>query len=195
MIRDAACDNILRRGRFLHLGLFRPDDSAVVKYPYVVPLTYGFDYDCENDAPVIYMHAGNSEKSTKLRAVKENPHVSFAVETDVQIVPSATMPCMLSTVRYFSVLGTGKIELLDFDDVRWGEIDWMSPPPAIHGLNVIMRQQTGKMAESKLLKKWDFDPLLFQYLVIFKLIITSYTHKDHAYDCKPLPPFPPDKSN
>jgi len=193
MIRNAVCDNILRRGQILHLGLFRPCDSAIDKYPYVVPLIYGFD--CENDIPVIYMHAGNRENSTKLRAVKKNPHVSFAVETDVKIVPSATMPCMLSTVRYFSVLGTGKIELLGFDDVRWDKIDWMEPPAAIHGLNVIMRQQTGKMAESKLLEKWDFDPKLFQYLVIFKLTITSYTAKDHAYDCKALPPFPPEKSN
>ena len=195
MIRDTACDDILRRGQILHLGLFRPDDSAVVKYPYVVPLIYGFDYDCENDAPVIYMHAGNRKDSIKLRAVKNNPHVSFAVETDVQVEPRIEMPCALSTVRYFSVLGTGKIKILDFDDVRWGEIDWMKPPPAIHGLNVIMRQMTGKMAESTLLEKWDFDPRLFSYLVIFKLTITSYTAKDHAYDCKPLPPFSPDKSN
>lgn len=190
MIADAQCNDILRRGQIIHLGLFRPDDE-VVKYPYIVPLIYGFD--CENDAPVIYMHAGRKEESTKLRAIKKDPRVSFAVETDVQVVPSATMPCMLSTVRYFSVLGTGKIELLYFDDVRWGEIDWLHPPPPIHGLNVIMRQQTGKMAECELLEKWDFDPRLFRYLVIFKLNITSYTAKDHAYDCKPLPPFPPDK--
>ncbi len=194
MIRDTACDNILRRGQILHLGLFRPnDDSPVANYPYVVPLVYGFD--CQDDEPVIYMHSGNEKKSTKLRAVKEKPFASFAVETDVQVQPMAQMPCMLSTVRYFSVLGTGIIELFSFKGIRWGEIDWMNPPPAIHGLNVIMRQLTGKMAESELLEKWDFDPRLFQYLVILKLTITSYTAKDHAYDCKALPPFSPDKDN
>ncbi len=179
------CNDILRRGQIIHLGLFHPDDE----YPYVVPMIYGFDCEGKKDAPVLYMHAGNRKDSTKLRAVQQNPRVSFAVETDVRIEPRIEMPCALSTVRYFSVFGTGEITILNFDDVDWKKINWKKPPPAVHGLNVIMRQITGKMAENKLLKKWDFDPRLFGCLVVFKLTIASYTHKDHAYDCKKLPPF------
>lgn len=185
MIADQACDDVLRRGQIVHLAMFPPADPPAEQYPYVVPLLYG--YDCAGDTPVLYMHTGNHPQSTKLRAIRGNPRVGFAVETDVQIVPSAPNTCMLSTVRYFSVLGAGKIEVLDGSDIDWAKIDWAAPPPPIYGLNVIMRQQTGKMAGSRFLEKWDYDPRLFARLVILKLTVTAYTAKDHAYDFKPQP--------
>ncbi len=189
MIRDAACDDILRRGQILHLGLFGPNSSNEYRgYPYIVPLTYGFD--CKDDQiPVIYMHSGkkrpHKQSTIKLDAIEENPNVSFAVETDVQVRPVTENICKLSTVRYFSVLGTGKIKILHFKKYASGdEIDWKDPLPPIYGLQIILRQMTGKVEE------WDFDTKIFEYLVILKLIITSYTAKDHAYANPKSLPFP-----
>lgn len=160
-----------------------PNHPGREKYPYVVPLMYGFD--CEDDIPVLYMHGTSRPNSRKLHAIRRNEHVAFSVETDVQISAGLGLPktCVLTTARFFSVVGTGTIELLNFSGIVWDEIDWMHPPAAIHGFNIIMRQQTGKMAENEFLEKWEFDPRFFPDLVMFKLTIDHYTEHDHAYDC------------
>ncbi len=181
-IRQSECNDVLRRGNILHLGMFHPgdpDDPDAVKYPYVVPLAYG--YDCKDDKPVIYMHLGYRPQNTRIEAIKKNPHVFFAVETGVRVVPIPFSPCM-STVRYLGVEGRGVIDLLCHSTEK-EEVEY--------AMEVIMRQMTGKMSDGKFLK-WDFNPELLKFLVILKLTITAYKNTSHAYDFKPAdPPWSP----
>lgn len=172
--RNLFCDDVLTRGKILHLAMFRADDKnkpAAERYPLVVPLPYGFD--CENDMPVIYMHLGKRPENPRMKAITDNPNVAFAVETDVEVVTMPSNPCM-STVRYRSVNGTGKIELIPYINDNKEMVE--------KALDIIMRQMTGKMADGKLFT-WTYDKKIIQWLVVLKLTINSYVNPSHAYDC------------
>lgn len=182
-IRQSECFNVLRRGKILHLGLFHakdPEDPDAVNYPYVIPIFYGFD--CKDDIPVIYMHLGHWPEKPRLKSIMKNPHVYFSVESDVDVVPMMSNPCM-SSVRYLGVEGRGIIEYFCYKDRE---------EDAKYALKVMMRQMTGKMSDGKMLK-WDFKPEILKWLVILKMTVTGYTNTSHAYDFQPSGWKPPDE--
>ena len=94
-VRQTACLDVLRRERILHLGMFhapppgqknKKKKSKAERYPFVVPLFYGFEFEEE---PVIYLHLGlHSDTDERLRAIESNPRVFFTVESN--LVPGLT---------------------------------------------------------------------------------------------------------
>lgn len=93
----AAIDGILQRGLVCHLAMVDGDR------PYVVPLCYGYREG------VLYAHSGREGR--KLDVLRRNPAVCFEISVDVALVPTES-PCRWS-MRYRSVIGTGRATLLD----------------------------------------------------------------------------------
>ena len=80
-------------------------------FPYIVPLSYGYEV---NDEGLIFYFHGAAE-GHKVELYEKNPHVSFCVAE-----PAATIiednPACRSGQNYFSVVGRGVIERLKGDD-------------------------------------------------------------------------------
>ena len=97
-IRDRkAIEDILERATVCRLGLCHRG------VPYVVPLSFGYEDDR------LYFHS--APEGRKIEIIKENHNVCFEVDVDQQIIESDTA-CSW-TVRYRSVIGFGKAQLLE----------------------------------------------------------------------------------
>ena len=90
-------EEILRSATLCRLGL---SDGHI---PYVVPLSFGYEDDC------LYFHSG--PEGRKIEIIKDNPHVCFEVDLAEEYV-GADVPCDW-TVKYRSVIGFGKAQLLE----------------------------------------------------------------------------------
>lgn len=90
-------DRILEKAQFIHLAMC---DQGM---PYVVPLNFGYDGES------IYVHCALEGK--KVEIVRKNNRVYFAVETDVEVIPSQS-PCKF-TCNYRSVMGEGKALIIE----------------------------------------------------------------------------------
>lgn len=106
---ETALEDVLRRGKVLHLGLQDGD------MPYVVPVNYGFAV--EDGKRILYFHGAVQGK--KLNLLRQNPNAAFCVALD-QGVNRGETSCAWSC-RYESVLGRGTVtELRSFEDKRRG---------------------------------------------------------------------------
>ncbi|NMC57317.1 MAG: pyridoxamine 5'-phosphate oxidase family protein [Eubacteriaceae bacterium] len=92
--------SIMKKCDVCRLALF--DD----KYPYIVPLNFGLDYDDKNI--FIYFHC--ADKGKKLDLINANNNVGFEMDTSHKLVISDS-PCGC-TMEYESIIGNGKIEIL-----------------------------------------------------------------------------------
>ena len=90
-------ENILKRGRMMHLGMIGTDG-----WPYVVPLGYGY---MDN---AIYMHGASEGRKNDILAV--NPRVCFQVTLDTEVQP-ANVGAQF-TMKYRSVTGFGTVHAL-----------------------------------------------------------------------------------
>ena len=70
--------------------------------PYVFPVNYGYHDEC------LYFHSAPQGK--KIEMLRQNPHVCFQMDTDVELIP-AEKACDWS-IKYRSVTGFGKAEFL-----------------------------------------------------------------------------------
>ena len=118
----AEIEDILERGRVCHLGLC---DNGI---PYVVPVNYGYSDGC------LYVHSAG--KGRKIEILRGNNLVSFNIYVDESIRESATA-CNW-TMKYCSVMGTGKAYLLEKQDEK------------IEALRLIMRHYSAG--------EYQFDP-------------------------------------
>ncbi len=90
--------------------------------PYVVPMTFGF-----LDGSV-FMHS--ALEGRKIDLIRKNPNVCLEFEKDVELLVGEA-PCSFS-MKYRSVIASGKAIFLEGTEEK------------ALGLNVIMRQCTGK---------------------------------------------------
>ena len=90
-------ENILKRGRMMHLGMTGADG-----WPYVVPLGYGY---MDN---VIYMHGAPEGRKNDILAA--NPRVCFQVTLDAEVLSSDVGAKY--TMKYRSVTGFGIVRSL-----------------------------------------------------------------------------------
>ena len=90
-------ENILKRGRMMHLGMTGTDG-----WPYVVPLGYGY---MDN---AIYMHGASKGLKSDILAV--NPRACFQITLDAEVLP-ADIGAQF-TVKYRSVTGFGIVRSL-----------------------------------------------------------------------------------
>ncbi len=81
--------------------------------PYVVPVCFGYE------DRKLYFHSAAEGK--KIEALRANPRVCFEVEVDVE-VRLGKVPCG-SGVRYRSVIGRGRAELIEDEDEKRRALD------------------------------------------------------------------------
>ena len=106
-LSGTALEDVLRRGRVLHLGL---QDGDV---PYVVPVNYGFAV--EADKRVLYFHGAQEGK--KLDVLRRNPNAAFCVDLD-QGVNRGETSCAWSC-SYESVMGQGVVTELQSPEDKY----------------------------------------------------------------------------
>ncbi|MCC7553765.1 MAG: pyridoxamine 5'-phosphate oxidase family protein [Methanobacteriaceae archaeon] len=138
----------LKKCRVCNLALF--DE----KYPYVVPLNFGYKLDNETNDLVLYFHGHNGGK--KIDLIKKNPHAAFQIHNDEDIVVSE-IPCVCDMI-FESVNGNGEIEILEGEDKT-------------EGLITIMDQYSDKKYESS-----DFDKKI-KSTVVYKLKVNDISGK------------------
>lgn len=105
-------EKIIRRAQVCRLGLVDGDE------PYVVPVFFGYEKNA------LYFHC--ALEGRKLDLLKRNNKVCFEIDTDVEII--TTERACGFTAKYRSVIGVGRVSILDNDNEK------------IHGLNVLMNQ-------------------------------------------------------
>ena len=115
-------ENILKRGRVLHMGL-----AGEAGRPYVVTMSYAW-----RDG-VIYMHGAPVGKKNDILAV--NPRVCFQVALDVELAPAEVASKF--SMKYRSVTGFGVVRTL------------MDPDEKREGLNILMDHFGGPHVDPK----------------------------------------------
>ncbi|MBC8385352.1 MAG: pyridoxamine 5'-phosphate oxidase family protein [Candidatus Cloacimonetes bacterium] len=92
-------DEIIRMCDVIRIGIF--DDE----FPYIVPMNFGYIADKN----ILYLHCAKIGK--KIDLLKKNDHVAFEFDTDLKLEMSGNS-CH-STMKYKSILGTGKITFIE----------------------------------------------------------------------------------
>lgn len=93
---------IINECECIHLGLISEGE------PYVVPLSFGFDADTENEKLVLYFHG--AAEGRKIDAIKEHPTAAFAMETGFKHAREE-IACT-GRSYYRSVMGRGRISFV-----------------------------------------------------------------------------------
>lgn len=104
--------SIIKKCDVCRLALF--DD----KYPYIVPLNFGANYD--NDNIELYFHCAQEGK--KLDLINKNNSVGFEMDTSHKLVVSDS-PCGC-TMEYESIIGNGIIETVS-DEKKEEALDYI----------------------------------------------------------------------
>ena len=112
--------DILNKGKVLHLGLSVNDE------PYVVPMNYGYTY--EGEKLVLYLHS--AVRGKKLDMIRKNPKVFFEIDCDIQPF-DGVKPCQYGMV-YSSIMGKGMASIVE--DVEEKK----------QAMSILMKTQTGK---------------------------------------------------
>ncbi len=120
---------------------------------YIVPLNFG--YEEEKRKHIFYFHG--AKEGRKMDLLKKNPNVGFELDTNYQLKKGFSA-CEYSA--YFqSVIGNGRIIFLEnMEDKK-------------HGLQAIMRQNTGK-------GQWVFSDTMLRTVCVFRLEVTSISCKE-----------------
>ena len=87
----------LNRAIVCRLGLTEND------MPYVVPMNFGYKDNC------LYFHSVPIGK--KIEIIKKNNQVCFEIDIDHELV--ITESACNATMKYLSIIGSGKAELID----------------------------------------------------------------------------------
>lgn len=138
--------NIVDKAKILHLGLF---DN---KYPYVVPLHYGYKY--EDECLVFYMHGARG--GHKLDLIRKSPNVCIELECDVELVSGGDDPCKYGAT-FASVIGRGNAVIVGDEKEK------------IKALELLMEMQTGQ--------SFSIDEKMAASVEVIKVSIPDFTAK------------------
>ena len=144
----ATIREFLQNNNVLRLALTSEDA------PYIVPLSYGFDYNEEEGSLVFYFHG--AKHGLKIDLAKKNPNVGFEIDNVVKLTRSE-IACGFS-FKYESIIGKGKLQF--FDD----------PLEKNYCLNRIMHNLTSK-------DNWEYNGEVLKKTIAFKLTVDSFTMK------------------
>ena len=100
-------ENILREATVCRIGMCK-DGS-----PYVVPVCFGYKKGA------IYVHSASEGR--KIDILKNNNRICFEAETDVEVLPSASV-CKWS-MRYRCVIGFGRAFFLENEEEKREAMD------------------------------------------------------------------------
>jgi len=137
---------ILRQCKTCHVAMV--DDGM----PYVVPLSYGYQFVGDSKLE-LFFHSALEGK--KLNILKKNNQVCFEMAYEGEPIHTET-PCSAG-YYYASVIGYGKVEFIE-DDVEKGM-----------ALAVLFKHQTGQDV--------IFDAGRVEKVCIFKIVSEDYTGK------------------
>jgi len=119
--------------------------------PYIVPVNFGYERGA------LYVHGADA--GHKIEILKKNNRVCFEMDADVEI-RSAEKACKFS-LKYRSVIGTGKVRFLDKDEEK------------ARALNVIMKHYSER---DFTFSKPDLDSVL-----VWKIESDSLSGKKAGY--------------
>ena len=142
-IKDSSIvENILSSAQICRIGF------AENNTPYIVPVNYGYE------ANRLFIHSAKSGK--KIELIRKNPNVCFEIELDPEII-TGKKACDWTT-KYQSIIGYGKIEILE------------DKAQKIKGLDTIMKQHAYK-------GKTEYKESLLDKMVILVIHIEKLTAK------------------
>ncbi len=104
-----AIDNIIRRCQVCRIALCDGDQ------PYIVPLSFGYDGDC------LFFHA--ALEGRKIDLIRKNNRAAFEFDILNEIV-TAGEACGWG-MRYESVMGTGRMEVVDKPEDKSRALAWI----------------------------------------------------------------------
>ena len=122
--------------------------------PYVVPTTFGYSNG------VIYLHS--SKLGRKIDVLRENNRVCVAIDTGHDLVQGPLDTSCKSTIRFKSVIATGRARFVEDDGEKR------------KGMDVIMRQMFGDQA-------FQYSPEGVRDMAIIKIELESVTGKKSGY--------------
>ncbi len=121
--------------------------------PYVVPVNFGYK---DNR---LYFHS--AREGRKIDMIKQNNHVCFEIDIDVELVKKSGTPCS-GTMKYYSVIGFGKATIIE-DPVKKRE-----------ALDIIVSHYLSG-------NSYDYLEELLNRILIIKVDISSITGKKSGY--------------
>ncbi len=131
------------------LGLFDGEE------PYILPMNFGYAYEAEKQALVLYFHCAPEGK--KLTLAKERSRVGFEMDTGHQLIEDRRA-CGYS-FHYRSIIGGGEVSFLEQEaDKR-------------EALKRIMAHYSGR-------SDWTFPPEAIGRVTILKLTVTHWSCKE-----------------
>lgn len=145
----ARINEIIRSCSCCRLGFY--DGSEV----YIVPLSFG--YEDLGDRRIFYFHGAKSGR--KISLITDHPSVGFELDTNYA-VNAGENACSYSA-RFQSVIGTGRVSLLD------------DPDQKRHALKMLMLQNSGRA-------DWEFPDAALDHTAVFFLEVDSLSCKEHS---------------
>lgn len=148
----ALIQDIIQRCEVCRIGF---NDNGEV---YIVPLNFGY---VNNDGNyTLYFHGAGAGRKFELAQAK--PQVGFEMDTNYLLHTNgepADVACNY-TARFQSIIGNGSFSIVE-DLAEKKE-----------GLQLLMLHTTGK-------KDWEFNPMMFKMVTVFKLEVTKLSCKEH----------------
>lgn len=139
---------IIRKCEVCYIGLVDQDGT-----PYVVPMNFGFR---ENE---IYLHS--AQQGRKMDIFRRGGKVAFAFSTDHELkFQSEHVACSYS-MRYRSVLGTGKVVFIEDHEEK------------IDVLNVVMSQYTDR--------EFTYSPPSVREVACYKIVVDEISARELGY--------------
>ncbi len=159
---------ILEEGQVCSLGFM--DDV----YPYIVPLNYGFSIEDEQ----IYIYFHGALAGRKIDLVQKNPNVAFNILVE-PILLRNEKPCKFD-VRYQSLSGTGKLELLEDISEKRTCLDHIlkqySKIGSIDNCQLKEKNQDGNYTDM-VLNNPEFSDEQISKLAVLKLTVNDFAGK------------------
>jgi len=138
-------EKVIKSVDVCRIGLIDGDE------PYVVPVCFGYERGA------LYFHGALAGRKAEL--LKKSNQVCFEIDTDVAVVASEK-PCKW-TVKFRSVIGTGRIFILESDEEK------------AHALGLIMKQYSKD--------EFSFSKSTLDSVLVVKIAIESIAGKQSGY--------------
>ncbi len=149
---DKAVTELVAIEKILHCGQTCQLAFSADPVPYLVTLNYGY-----HDGS-LYFHAAT--EGHKIDLIRKSPQVAFTVALDLGLIKGGSA-CEWS-VRFQSVVGSGKISLLE------------DPAEKRHGLDLFMAQYSDE--------KFSYPDNMIKATAVFKLEVAEMTAKQSRVD-------------
>ena len=138
-------ENFIEHEKIIRIAFY--DDGDI----YIVPVNYGY---CCNDDYTFYFHGAKAGRKFELS--KNGSSVGFEIDGKYKLLPS-DRACNFSA-EFQSVTGTGNISIVENKEEK------------IFGLNLIMKQNTGKI-------NWNYRNEEIDAVAVFKIDVQKMTCK------------------